>query len=404
MRRRRRFKKAIWIVLSIVLIGIGYLIAGNKWFHTKYESLNETDRAMFAQLNELHANTANSKEALWEDYNLHKLPIVLVAKGEILNNSKGTWNGLRKGAYAVGISGLDNKWYTKKIAMPDHFELQHVYRLSALTPGMGSTWNPIGNFSSIDQNLSIGDTSRAYYFKYNKKNLENPIKTSQYFIPFLVHENFHHVMQQHWAIESGDLSLEGKNTEWFEYLGYQYTALDGVKDALAGKDREAIKHAIAEYVVISELRKQKDNNAYSMEKLHETSEGSATYVGMKASSLVSTPPLPFLAGAQSEDQRKFSYLFTVMARNPGFLSEIKWSRYDSGALLCFALDRLYGNSSWQSKLNAQKTDLPVTLYELVKQYYDEHGLIDYAASAASIMNNYDVKRIRDEAKRLDDQT
>ncbi|MBH5317061.1 hypothetical protein I6N90_04465 [Paenibacillus sp. GSMTC-2017] len=403
MKKKSHLKKITISLLSIAIVVIGYLIVGNKLFNKRYDRLNETDRTMFAQLNELYTNTANTKEALWRGYQLNKLPIILVAKGNSLNNSSGTFNAIRRTAYTVGISGLADKWYTQKITMPDHFTLQNVYRLSALTPGVGSTWNPIGNFSTFGENISLGDATNAYYFKYNNKNLENPIKESQYFIPFLIHENFHHSVQLAWKSDSGDVRIEEKNAEWFEYLGYQFAALDGIKDAIVNNDKEAMKRAVAEYVVISEYRKQQDIHTYSSEKLHETLEGTATYVGIKASTHASTPPLLLLPGAPSEEQRNFSYFFTSIAHHPGYLSEIKWNRYESGALLCFALDKLLEDQSWQQKLNAQKSNSPVTIYDLVEQYYDEHGLKEYANSVDTLLKKYDTSRIRKESKLLDNQ-
>lgn len=404
--KRRNIKhkkhKKFWFVLSGLIILLGLTILSNHIFNRNYNNLSKTDRTMLSQLNMLYSETELKEKKLWKQYDLRELPIVLVRKWDCLNFSGDTINLLRGNAYAIGVKGLENKWYAQKIDMPASYHLPDVYRLSVLTPGIGATWSPFGNFQTIGSNMKLGESSHVYYMKYNKKNLEHALKPSQYFVPFLSHELFHYTIQNDWGTEK-EIILSGKSKEWFSYLGLQYASLDVLLGQLNSYDYKELKRAVADYVTISEYRKLLDPIDYVEEKKHETVEGTATYVGIKASSCTDTPKLKLLSGIKSDKDRKFSVLFSAIAENSGYTSEIKWNRYDSGALLCMTLDRLYHSHVWQDSLNAQSVKKPVTLYDLIKDYYNTKNLEKYARSIEEIKKEYHFEKIEEQAEKIEKQ-
>ncbi|MBC2323749.1 hypothetical protein [Listeria booriae] len=357
--KHKRALKVILIILGSILLLLGGLTILNKTYHTSYDKMDTTDQSFFKQLNTLYTKT--TKELLWQDYNLADKPVLFVRKGDHLNFSEDTINLIRGNVYAVGVKGLEGKWYATKIAMPRSYKMPDVYRLAVTTPGIWSTWNPIGNFSSfsiddsgqeVRSNMQLADSSYVYYFKYGKNNIENPVKASQSAMPFFAHEAFHYLQQYDWHTTDGNIDVASKDVDWYSLLGLQYSILDTIMDATGKQDKAALEKALSDYVVVSDARRKQGISDYQNEKQHETIEGTATYVGIKASAITGGKPkqLKLLEGARDEKSRKFAVLFEGIAYDPSFVSEIKWNRYDSGALLSSALD-IVDSTDWQTTFN-----------------------------------------------------
>ncbi|CAM4242103.1 hypothetical protein LIBO111022_12240 [Listeria booriae] len=402
---KKKWIRVVLIVLGGFLILLISMTIINKTYHTSYDKMDATNQAFFAQLNKLYSDT--KKDALWQGDQLDRNPTIFVEKGDILNFSQDTINGIRKNAYAVGVKGLEGKWYAQKIKMPDSYNMPEVYRLAITTPGIWETWNPIGNFSSssldetgktIRSNMQLGDSSYVFFFKYGTTNIENPIKASQSAIPFFTHEAFHYTQQYNWHATDGNIDVISKDESWYSLLGLQYSVLDSLMVATEKQDKYAITRALANYIVVSDARREQYPTDYEGEKEQETIEGTATYVGIKASSITGGKPekLRLLEGARRESDRKFMVLFEGMAYDPSFVSEIKWNRYDSGALLSVALDQV-DDKLWQDIFNKKASGKqPYTLDD------ELHRLPNLGTpnTLEQIKKTYDFEHIQELSKQI----
>lgn len=395
MKKSKQWLKVFLIIFGAIVIVFAGLTILNKTFHTSYKNMDKTDQAFFKQLNTLYSKTKN--EPLWQGDDLAKNPVVFVRKGDHLNFSDNTVNLIRGNVYAVGVKGLEDKWYAEKINLPDSYDMPDVYRLAVTTPGIWETWSPLGNFSSFNTNektgkmeqtdMQVGDSSHVYYFKYGKSNIENPAKASQAAMPFFAHESFHYFGQKDWSGSDGNIDVESKDAEWYSLLGLQYSVLDTIMESVKAKDTAGISKALSDYVVVSDARRKLGSKDYQDEKKHETIEGTADYVGIKASTITGGK-LQILSGAKDEAHRRFSILFEVIANDPNFVSEIKWNRYDSGALLSAALDQV-GTANWQTEFNEKANNGTYTLDDRIH----ELKFSGKANSLDEIKQNYDFNNI-----------
>ncbi|HAB8811452.1 TPA_asm: hypothetical protein GYS95_14665 [Listeria monocytogenes] len=376
MKKHKRGLKVCLTIATIVVLFLVFMTVLNKTFHTSYDQMDKTDQAFFKQLNSLYSKTKN--KPLWQGYNLAENPVLFVRKGNQLNFSEETVNLIRGNVYAVGVKGLEGKWYAKKIKLPDSYKMPDVYRLAITTPGILETWSPLGNFSSItidektgktkQTNMQVGGSSHVYNFKYGKSNMEKPLNPSQSAIPFYTHEAFHYFAQKDWQGSDGDIELESKKTEWYSLLGLQYKVLDTIMEEVQQKDIEGVSAALSDYRAVSDARRKLDSKDYQDEKSHETIEGTATYVGIKSSVLTGGKPikLQLLSAAKDDAHRKFFTLFESIAYSPSYVSEFKWNRYDSGALLSAALDEVDSNN-WQSIFNQKASNEAYTLDDRIHE-------------------------------------
>ena len=98
----------------------------------------------------------------------------------------------------------------------------------------------------------------------------------------------------------------------------------------------------------------------------ETSEGTATYVGIKASEMVG-----YDFGVMYFDNKKNVPFIEVMPNleaghfNKSFLADRM--PYETGALLCMLLDALE-ISDWKEMLNSQTLENPVTLFDILETF------------------------------------
>ncbi|WP_260445323.1 hypothetical protein [Listeria seeligeri] len=134
MIKRKKWLKVFLIIFGAIIIVLAGLTILNKTFHTSYKNMDKTDQAFFKQLNTLYSKTKN--EPLWQGDDLAKNPVVFVRKGDLLNFSDNTVNLIRGNVYAVGVKGLEDKWYAEKINLPDSYDMPDVYRLAVTTPGI----------------------------------------------------------------------------------------------------------------------------------------------------------------------------------------------------------------------------------------------------------------------------
>lgn len=363
------------------MIGI---TVGNKFFKTDYENLTENNKILLDDLNRLYENT---DEEIWKGFDIKSLPILFVEKGEKFNFGNNTVNLIRKNALGLNLENIKNKWYASEINNPYKSNLGDINRISSLYPKSFKTLNPMGNFLYIGSNMDIGDNKNVYMIKYNSKNIDNK-KASKNIIPFYIHELFHYKVQEDWNIKDEEIIIN-KDIDYLELLGLEYYILDEIKDNL--DSREDLEKSLVDYILISEKRKSLDENQFIKEKYFETIEGTATYVAMISSEKIDKP-FSYLEGGKKEEDRYFKNLFNIVGNYDGYLDELKWARYDSGALITKSLDKL--NIDYQEKINRDNT-----IYDEVKNYIvDNHNLDNM-----ELRDIYDLENIKKDALKIKDR-
>lgn len=387
--KKHRFLKVLLVLLAVLIVfSLGDTIC-NRCIRKSYDSLSSTDKELFKQISMITTEDGQIGSELWTDYDM--TPTILVQKGNHLNFANDTFNLIRGNVYAIGVKGLENKWYAQKIDMPEKLHLPDVYRLSVLTPGIAGTWSPLGNFESAGQSISLGDSCHVYFFKYNRKLLENPDRPDDAFLSFWAHESFHYLLQTDW--NEGESYIRPEDETGFLNLGVQYAALDELTYALEHGSDADLQTAVDDYVVASEACLSYDKSGFNKASLHETLEGCAQYAGVNAAELSGgeLKLMPY----KNEKQRSFVYYMKMMASTPGHLDEVCWNRYQSGVLLCQVLDKL-NVKDWQKRLNSQNV---TTLYQLIKEQ-SSANLPTYE----QVQSKYDMSALQGYAKELAEQS
>ena len=341
--------KYLPVTLAVILIVLLGMIAANR-LRANYSQLNAADQAVLSEYNLFCSNERSSP--LWEGFSLSDKTIVLMPRASM-------------SVYLVNPTHEINNIFAKQLTLPDTFSLGKVYRISAVLPPIWKM-KASGNFNTVGESCSLfGD--EIYYVKYDRStSLEQPY-TSEHFITFLAHEAFHYYAQDKWKIEeyadpgtltSKDLQLIRKEYDVLEKIHQYFLKGDFSQDEL---NRYALQ-----YVSIMDER-MKANKAYTTsEASKETAEGTATYVGIKASKYVG-----YDYGVMYFDNIKdvsFSDVFPQIDAGK-LTAAFLFSRmpYETGALLCQMMDALK-IPGWQKELNSQTLETPQTIYSVIKGY------------------------------------
>ena len=349
-------KKAAVIILLVLLIPFAcalWIIVQNKCCSSSYDQLNDTDQRMLAEYNQLYE--AMQSNELWADFDLLNKPILAL--------SRDSWN-----TYLINAKDQPTHLLTKKIVMPDDFKIQSVYRITPITPqvvkirlDVGSSFNTIGTTYTLFAN-------DVYYLKYTAAESFDKPYSGSHFAPFLVHESFHYYMQNDWKIFK--IPQSSLNDDGIALLKDEYRVIDHIVAELnSKKSREQLLLFAKQYVDIVAKRLENNQEYVLSELSHETAEGTAQYLTIKASQMVgydygvmyfdNITNVPFLDIFQQIDAGNFSvqYLYDKMP-------------YQTGAQLCLLFDEL-DIPNWQEKLNAQTLEYPINLYDILKEYVDD---------------------------------
>jgi hypothetical protein len=348
---RGKMKKGKYplIVIAAILIVLLGMMTANR-LRADYSQLNATDQAVLSEYDLFCSKERDSP--LWQGFSLSDKTIVLMPRDSL-------------SVYLVNPGHEINNVFAKKLTLPDTFSLEKVYRISALLP---SIWKmkASGNFNTVGEIYSLfGD--EIYYVKYDRSTSLEQQYTSEHFITFLSHEAFHYYMQNQWKMEenadagtlsSKDLQLIRREYDVLE-KNHQYF-LKG-----SSSPEELNRYAL-QYVSIMDARMEA-NKAYTTSEISkETAEGTATYVGIKASELVG-----YDYGVMYFDNIKnvsFSDVFPQIDAGK-LTTAFLFSRmpYETGALLCQMMDALK-IPGWQEELNGQTPETPRTIYSVIKGY------------------------------------
>ena len=206
-----------------------------------------------------------------------------------------------------------------------------------------------------------------YFVKYDEEKSFEKVYQSDHFAPFLTHESFHYYMQNNW--KNYDRPNEQLDDDGMQLFVKQYEILDSISEAIKNSsNKEELKNYARQYVDVMEKR-IKNNEGYVMSELaHETAEGTAQYLSIKAANVIG-----YDLGVMYFDNVKnvpFSDVFNqINAGNLGVEFLANRMPYETGAQLCLLFDELQ-IPNWQDKLNSQTLENPIYLYDILKEYVE----------------------------------
>lgn len=349
MTKKKKCTMVIAFVFLLIFICALGIIIKNKYFSSDYDQLNDADKKMLGEYNQLYETIQSDK--LWSDFDLADKTILAVSKDSL-------------NTYLINPKDFSDNLLTKKINMPDDFRLQSVYRIAPIAPQALKIRLDAGNFNTIGKEYpAFGN--QVYFIKYDEEDsLEKPYSSS-HFTPLLTHEAFHYYMQNEWKIVENP---ENPLTEdVMTLLKDQYQVLDNIRAELkSGRDRDVLIDYARQYVDIVSKRMENNKEYVLSELSRETAEGTAQYLTIKVSKIIgydygvmyfdNIQDVPFMDAFTQIDAGKLSvnYLYDQMP-------------YHTGAQLCLLFDEL-NIPDWQEKLNSQTLDKEIYLYDVLQEY------------------------------------
>lgn len=345
---RGKQKIAIGIILGLALAVFLIAVVPNQ-LGAHYESLSVSDQMILKEF-DTYCQSADTED-IWPGFALDEKTILAI------DDSFGS-------AYLINPSGEIRNIFAKKIQMPADLNLT-VYRISPLAPQLLS-FRIDGNFNTIGKTYSCFG-NEVYYVKYDQEKSVFSPYSSSHFTTLLSHEAFHYYMQDQWAAGS-TYSAEDLSGEDLALLYEEYQVLTKIQEALLDNisDQNLWMEYAREYASIVRQRIQKNPSYVKKELERETVEGTAVYVGIKASRIVG-----YDYGVMYFDNIK-DVPFSDLQRTVETGSYEKQNLadripYETGALLCLLMDELK-IPDWQEQLNRQTSSDPVTLYDIIQKH------------------------------------
>ena len=382
-------KKTLKVSLILLVIFIGIILINiimNKTYHTRFESLNETDQSMLKELATIYKNFEESSDKLWnEDYHFEKKPLILIRN----NNENGFF---RKEAYAVNLKGVENNIFAKEIRVPNSLHLPKVYRLNRFDFATISTWIP-WNFGTIN----IKDTD-VFYLKYHPKMFSNPALYFD-FSSFLLHESFHAYKQKDWTYDAnGEESIHNYpiNKENYALMGLEFKLLDKIT---IDTNPETIKKVLHDWTTVRNYRYKKWPQLIGETKA-EAMEGSARYLEYRYSKLIGGN-LMVLAKKQEPYHvtfmEAFNFIANGQAESPRFLE--RSIRYETGSALELGMDK--ANISWKEDIEDSLTKQGKTQYEVLNTYFKINDTSIIESKIKEIKENNDYETLLEQGEKLE---
>lgn len=353
--RKPRTILFVGIVAIIILIAAVSVIKNKTNF--EYGNLDDIDKAMLSEINAYCQ--ANETNPIWPNYDLHKKTIFAIkgrlGEGYIINPQKEI-----KGAFV------------KKIDMPEDFSIE-VYRIAAVEPKL-IRYRVNGNFNIFEKTYKLFG-NEIYFTRYDESSINGGPCDSKHYITFLSHEAFHYYTQREWDV-AGRFNTDSLTERDLDLLEEEYEVLEDIQYELNNMDnpeRNRLLNLAQKYVEIVEKRKAEAPDYVNEELNAETSEGTATYVGIKASQIVGYDfgIMRFAEDGTNAVCIPFDVIIPVIKEGKMSTSTIasQWV-YETGALLCMLLDEL-DVPMWKERLNAQTMSEPITLYSLLSEYVSQ---------------------------------
>ena len=352
MKKKKAMKIGLCILLGILTLFLVGLIGKNKLINTAYMQLNDTDQKMLTEYDKLYK--AFQTENLWKDFDLENKTIIAVSKDHL-------------NTYMLNPQNEPNSLFSKKIDMPDDFAIHSVYRIAPIAPQIIKIRLDIAsNFNTIGQTISVFDND-IYFVKYDTETSFEKVNQSSHFASFLTHESFHYYMQNNW--KEYNRPNEKLDNDGMQLFLKQYEILDHISEEIEnGSNKEKLNDYAKQYVDVVAKRIENNKKYVISELAHETAEGTAQYLSIKAADAVG-----YDLGVMYFDNVKnvpFSDVFKeIDAGNIGVEFLADRMPYETGSQLCLLFDALQ-IPNWQDRLNSQTSENPIYLYDILREYVE----------------------------------
>lgn len=337
---RRRIRLFAGIFLALCLLLAADAVA-NK---ASNKPLPEGDERMIRELEQVFQKDGEKgNPSYWQEYKLAHHPVLILNKES-------------RNAYFINPKASIPQFLAKRIACEN--EMIDVYRIPRLYPGLWRLRLFGGNFNTIGKVTTVMNNS-VYYLKYSSTDFKKNY-SSQYPPVYLYHESFHYFMQTQWAEGgrfSGKLSQKG-----MDLLHEKCKLLDEAKAMLEAPEErsEACLSLVGKLLDLEEERLAEDPIYVRAERRMETTEGTATYMGILAARSAG-----YDFGTMYFDNKKdVPFSDVVPYYKDGRLAEgFLRDRlpYETGAQIALILHALDKEDRWQIFLNEQNLDQSRTL-------------------------------------------
>ncbi len=169
-------------------------------------------------------------------------------------------------------------------------------------------------------------------------------------------------------MEGSRFSADNLTSEDIDRLEKEYSALGKIQSQLLSDepDHDALFSAAKEYVSVKDLRMTENPDYVQKEIEMETAEGTATYVGIKASERVGYD----YGVMYFDNQKDVPFDEVVPQYRAGNLKKNFFADrmpYETGAILCLLMDEL-DVPDWRKVLNHQTKKKSQTLYSVLKTW------------------------------------
>lgn len=352
------FKRIIFGTVSLTILIIAFNLIHNNFINNNYSDLSKEDQQILVEYNQYY-NAATEKD-VWQNFNLQKQTILAI-NNKVFGSS-----------YLINPKTDIHNPFAKEIKLPDAFHIK-VYRIPYLSLERAK-FIFAGNFNGKNEKYNVHNNN-VFFTKYSAEESVNKKWSSSHYITFLTHEAFHYYAQEKWK----DAFFHGENMsdKELDLLDTQYQVLTDIQMELLkpNTDKNVLNQFAKRYVEAMKNRIQGTNkNIIKHELEAETMEGTAEYIGIKASQIVG-----YDYGVMYFDNQKnvpFSTVVPLIKEGKVDQSRLRQIVYSSGALLSQLLEKLEVNG-WQEKLNRQNEKNPITLYSVVEDYVNNLNKEDH---------------------------
>lgn len=346
--------KALKAIIGIVAVSVLCILAGIVFnrVSASYEKLDKQEKNVLTELDSYIQKCGGDK--IWPGLNLEKKTFLLV-------------DGKIGAAYLVNPQQKVGSLFAKKLDMPENFKTA-VYRIS---PMYGETlrYRFGGAFSTIGATHRVLGND-VFFLRYEEENTGSDEYNSRHFVTHLAHESFHNYMQNDWP-SYGRSDTSSMTSDDLDKMQKQYLVLADIQKELKKKKRDTGRlKMLAKKYVKSVDERIRANKEYMKEELsEETAEGTATYIGTKASEAADYKyQLMMFRGEDGKNvELSFADIVPVIQEGKMDRSSIAsdWV-YQSGDILCELMDAIKV-PDWKGQLNQQTKKQPMTLYAILKQ-------------------------------------
>lgn len=349
-----------FLILFSVLFAVTLFFTIKNQFGTNYKDLSKSNQIVLQEIEDYYKEYKTKQ--VWAGYDLNKYSFLAV-------------DGRGGEAYLINPKKSVKSIFAKEINMPSDSAVK-VYRIAAMSPTLYKTYL-LSKFNTLGEQVNVC-ANEVFYLRYEKNtNIEDGAYDSSHFITLLSHEAFHNQVQPYWKNEllGGRFSTESLTDKDKELLATRYDILQNIQEETWKEttNLNILKANVKKYIVESEKLKKSNPAYFKDETMAETFEGTANYVSAKAAKAAHYK-YNVTCFSDSKGQKighiPFNELMPFIQNGQMDISSIpsNWI-YSSGGLWCEVLNKL-GNTTWQTQLNNQTSEDPVTLYDLIKETID----------------------------------